>query len=187
MTSRKTVMDIISNERDWQISTLSKLGNSDTTFPLFDWLNFIDAHLLQARRAETIAESTAEIRNLAACAVAALEQYGAADRDREGRDRAGALLDDDRNERIDLATLDELLTKQRWTAADKAAAAAAAAANDDTKVGKAFYDDTNKNHKKYPADRRAEKKRRKDDDDDLYGIGSLNLNDDDDDDDDDED
>jgi len=169
MTSRKTVMDVIGNERDWQISTLSKLGNSDTTFPLFDWLNFIDAHLLQARRAETIAESTEEIRNLAACAVAALEQYGVAG-------RALTLLDDSR---IDRSTLDELLTKRRWTDADKAAAA-----NDDTKVGKAFYDDTNKNHKKYLADRRSEKKRRKDDDDDLYGIGSLNVNDDDEDDDD---
>ena len=86
MTPRQTVFDIIWNERDSQLEILAP----NTTPPLFEWLNFIDEHLLRARRAETLAEATDEIRNLAACAVAAMEAHGARSRADRATDIFGA-------------------------------------------------------------------------------------------------
>ena len=86
MTPRQTVFDDIWNERDSQLGILAP----DTTLPLFEWLNFIDEHLLRARRAETLAEATDEIRNLAACAVAAMEAHGSRSRADRATDILGA-------------------------------------------------------------------------------------------------
>jgi len=159
MTSRKNVFDIISHERDHQNTTATRLIGKES-FPLFEWLNFIDAHLLQARRAESVLEATEEIRNLAACAVAALEEYGARIRTPELNSQA---------------TLNELMNPQSLPTISYTPPTATP-----TRWSKAQSRD-----KKGSADRRTEKKHLKnddDDDDDLYGIGSLNLNDDDDDD-----
>jgi hypothetical protein len=71
MPTRKAVFDIINSERNSQNQQLPA-----TPFELFDWLNFIDDHLLRARTAGTKVEATDELRNLSACAVAAMEQYG---------------------------------------------------------------------------------------------------------------
>jgi hypothetical protein len=71
MPTRKAVFDIVDAERDDQNQNLP-----ETPFELFDWLNFIDDHLLRARTAGTRVEATDELRNLTACAVAAMEQYG---------------------------------------------------------------------------------------------------------------
>lgn len=161
MTSRKNVFDIISHERDHQNNTANRVIGKET-FPLFDWLNFIDAHLLQARRAESVLEATEEIRNLAACAVAALEEYGARVRTPE--------LDSQ-------MTLNELMNPESLPNISYTAPTSMP-----TRWSKAQSRD-----KKGSADRRAEKKRLKDDDDDdLYGIGNLNSGDGDDDDDDDD-
>lgn len=161
MTSRKNVFDIISHERDHQNNTANRVVGKET-FPLFDWLNFIDAHLLQARRAESVLEATEEIRNLAACAVAALEEYGA-------RVRTPELDGVDESQ----MTLSELMNPRPLTNISYTAPTAQSRG------------------KKGPADRRAEKKRLKDDEDDdeddLYGIGKFNSGDGDDDDDDDAD
>lgn len=87
MLVRKFVLDVISNERDAQLENLGAFVQEPTgellPIPLFDWLNFIDEHLLRARRAATMIEASDEIRNLAACAVAAMEQYGARPRPTE--------------------------------------------------------------------------------------------------------
>ena len=72
MPTRKAVFVIIDSERNSQDKQLPA-----TPFELFDWLNFIDDHLLRARTAGTRVEATDELRNLSACAVAAMEQYGA--------------------------------------------------------------------------------------------------------------
>ena len=72
MPTRKAVFEIINSERNSQDQQLPS-----TPFELFDWLNFIDDHLLRARTAGTKVEATDELRNLSACAVAAMEQYGA--------------------------------------------------------------------------------------------------------------
>ena len=71
MPTRKAVFDIIDSERNSQSQQLPA-----DPFELFDWLNFIDDHLLRARTAATRVEATDELRNLTACAVAAMEQYG---------------------------------------------------------------------------------------------------------------
>ena len=71
MPTRKAVFGIINSERNSQDQQLPA-----NPFELFDWLNFIDDHLLRARTAGTKVEATDELRNLAACAVAAMEQYG---------------------------------------------------------------------------------------------------------------
>ena len=71
MPTRKAVFAIIDSERNSQDKQLPA-----TPFELFDWLNFIDDHLLGARTAGTKIEATDELRNLSACAVAAMEQYG---------------------------------------------------------------------------------------------------------------
>ena len=78
---RQNVMDIIWDERDSQVENL--LGQADV--PLFEWLNFIDEHLLRARRAASVHEATDEVRNLAACAVAVMQFYG-------GRTRAAQMF-----------------------------------------------------------------------------------------------
>jgi hypothetical protein len=75
MPTRKAVFDVINAERDAQNNHLPP-----SPFELFDWLNFIDDHLLRARTAGT----TDELRNLTACAVAAMEQYGVRARDVAG-------------------------------------------------------------------------------------------------------
>ena len=72
MPTRKAVFEIINSERNSQNQQLPAMP-----FELFDWLNFIDDHLLRARTAGTKVEATDELRNLSACAVAAMEQYGA--------------------------------------------------------------------------------------------------------------
>ena len=71
MPTRKAVFNIIDSERNSQDQHLPVMP-----FELFDWLNFIDDHLLRARTAGTKVEATDELRNLSACAVAAMEQYG---------------------------------------------------------------------------------------------------------------
>tara|TARA_B100000745_G_C19981302_1_gene332443 strand:- start:105 stop:467 length:363 start_codon:yes stop_codon:yes gene_type:complete len=71
MPTRKAVFEIINSERNSQDQQLPA-----DPFELFDWLNFIDDHLLRARTSATKVEATDELRNLAACAVAAMEQYG---------------------------------------------------------------------------------------------------------------
>ena len=71
MPTRKAVFNIIDSERNSQDQHLPAMP-----FELFDWLNFIDDHLLRARTAGTKVEATDELRNLSACAVAAMEQYG---------------------------------------------------------------------------------------------------------------
>ena len=71
MPTRKAVFGIIDSERNSQDQQLPA-----NPFELFDWLNFIDDHLLRARTAGTKVEATDELRNLAACAVAAMEQDG---------------------------------------------------------------------------------------------------------------
>ena len=71
MPTRKAGFGIINSERNSQDQQLPA-----NPFELFDWLNFIDDHLLRARTAGTKVEATDELRNLAACAVAAMEQYG---------------------------------------------------------------------------------------------------------------
>ena len=76
MPTRKAVFDVINAERDAQNNHLPP-----SPFELFDWLNFIDDHLLRARTAGTRIEATDELRNLTACAVAAMEQYGVRTRD----------------------------------------------------------------------------------------------------------
>ena len=78
MPTRKAVFDIIDSERDSQNQHLPAMP-----FELFDWLNFIDDHLLRARTAGTRVEATDELRNLSACAVAAMEQYGVRPRTEE--------------------------------------------------------------------------------------------------------
>ena len=78
MPSRKAIFGIIDSERNSQDQHLPT-----TPFELFDWLNFIDDHFLRARTSATKIEATDELRNLAACAVAAMEQYGARPRTRE--------------------------------------------------------------------------------------------------------
>ena len=78
MPTRKAVFDIIDSERNSQNQQLPA-----TSFELFDWLNFIDDHLLRARTAGTKVEATDELRNLSACAVAAMEQYGVRPRTEE--------------------------------------------------------------------------------------------------------
>ena len=78
MATRKAVFDIIDSERNSQDQQLPP-----TPFELFDWLNFIDDHLLRARTAGTKVEATDELRNLSACAVAAMEQYGVRPRTEE--------------------------------------------------------------------------------------------------------
>ena len=71
MPTRKAVFAIIDSERNSQDQQLP-----ENPFELFDWLNFIDDHLLRARTAGTKVEATDELRNLSACAVAAMEQFG---------------------------------------------------------------------------------------------------------------
>ena len=71
MPTRKAVFNIIDSERNSQSQQLPA-----NPFELFDWMNFIDDHLLRARTAGTVVEATDELRNLTACAVAAMEQYG---------------------------------------------------------------------------------------------------------------
>ena len=78
MPTRKAVFEIINSERNSQDQQLPP-----TPFELFDWLNFIDDHLLRARTAGTKVEATDELRNLSACAVAAMEQYGVRPRTEE--------------------------------------------------------------------------------------------------------
>ena len=78
MPTRKAVFEIINSERNSQDQQLPS-----TPFELFDWLNFIDDHLLRARTAGTKVEATDELRNLSACAVAAMEQYGVRPRTEE--------------------------------------------------------------------------------------------------------
>ena len=78
MPTRKAVFNIINSERNSQDHQLPP-----NPFELFDWLNFIDDHLLRARTAGTKVEATDELRNLSACAVAAMEQYGARPRTEE--------------------------------------------------------------------------------------------------------
>ena len=78
MPTRKAVFNIINSERNSQDQQLPP-----NPFELFDWLNFIDDHLLRARTAGTKVEATDELRNLSACAVAAMEQYGARPRTEE--------------------------------------------------------------------------------------------------------
>ena len=78
MPTRKAVFEIINSERNSQDKQLPP-----NPFELFDWLNFIDDHLLRARTAGTKVEATDELRNLSACAVAAMEQYGARPRTEE--------------------------------------------------------------------------------------------------------
>ena len=78
MPTRKAVFDIIDSERDSQNQQQPAMP-----FELFDWLNFIDDHLLRARTAGTKVEATDELRNLSACAVAAMEQYGVRPRTEE--------------------------------------------------------------------------------------------------------
>ena len=78
MPTRKTVFNIIDSERNSQDQHLPAMP-----FELFDWLNFIDDHLLRARTAGTRVEATDELRNLSACAVAAMEQYGVRPRTEE--------------------------------------------------------------------------------------------------------
>ena len=157
MTSRKNVFDIISHERDHQNNTANRVVGKET-FPLFDWLNFIDAHLLQARRAESVLEATEEIRNLAACAVAALEEYGARVRTPEldGVDESHMTLSELMNPRP--------LTNISYTAQSR---------------GKKGPADRRAEKKRLKDDE-------DDDEDDLYGIGKFNSGDGDDDDDDDD-
>ena len=78
MPTRKAVFNIIDSERNSQDQNLPAMP-----FELFDWLNFIDDHLLRARTAGTKVEATDELRNLSACAVAAMEQYGVRPRTEE--------------------------------------------------------------------------------------------------------
>ena len=78
MPTRKAVFNIIDSERNSQDQHLPAMP-----FELFDWLNFIDDHLLRARTAGTKVEATDELRNLSACAVAAMEQYGVRPRTEE--------------------------------------------------------------------------------------------------------
>ena len=78
MPTRKAVFNIIDSERNSQDQHLPVMP-----FELFDWLNFIDDHLLRARTAGTKVEATDELRNLSACAVAAMEQYGVRPRTEE--------------------------------------------------------------------------------------------------------
>ena len=78
MPTRKAVFNIIDSERNSQNQHLPAMP-----FELFDWLNFIDDHLLRARTAGTKVEATDELRNLSACAVAAMEQYGVRPRTEE--------------------------------------------------------------------------------------------------------
>jgi len=78
MPTRKAVFNIIDSERNSQDQHLPAMP-----FELFDWLNFIDDHLLRARTAGTRVEATDELRNLSACAVAAMEQYGVRPRTEE--------------------------------------------------------------------------------------------------------
>ena len=78
MPTRKAVFEIINSERNSQDQQLPAMP-----FELFDWLNFIDDHLLRARTAGTKVEATDELRNLSACAVAAMEQYGVRPRTEE--------------------------------------------------------------------------------------------------------
>ena len=78
---RESVFDIIWNERDAQVEVLA---TRKSPLGISDWLNFIDEHLLRARRAESLTETMDEIRNLAACAVAAMEGYGARPRNNQG-------------------------------------------------------------------------------------------------------
>ena len=78
MPTRKAVFNIINSERNSQDQQLPP-----NPFELIDWLNFIADHLLRARTAGTKVEATDELRNLSACAVAAMEQYGARPRTEE--------------------------------------------------------------------------------------------------------
>ena len=78
MPTRKAVFNIFDSERNSQNQHLPAMP-----FELFDWLNFIDDHLLRARTAGTKVEATDELRNLSACAVAAMEQYGVRPRTEE--------------------------------------------------------------------------------------------------------